>query len=422
MKVKIHPGSIKETVIHIPPSKSLAHRNIICAALSDGISIIDNIAYSKDILATINALKCLNIQFEQKESSLVVYGNSKFEYTNGVVDCNESGSTLRFLIPIFSLCNSNVKFTGKGRLMERPQTIYEKIFNERNLHFEMKENILEIEGALKGGEYVLDGNVSSQFISGLLFTLPLCENESMIHINPPFESASYVYLTIDCLKKFGIHVEFKDKYTIIIPGNQKYKACNTSVEADYSQLVFFEALGFINNKIECTSFNKASLQGDKACVSIGKNMSGCVEETQNGYIFSPSQLNGTVIDLEDCPDLGPMLFALATQANGPTTFNHIRRLRIKESDRVEAMIEELSKLGCKLESTEDTLTVYGPSVINGNAELNGHNDHRIVMALSVLSTIAKNPCVINDAQAISKSYPTFFEDLESCGIEVETYE
>ena len=419
MKAKIYPAQITSGNILIPPSKSLAHRAIICACLARGKSIISNIDYSVDIRATIEGMRHLGADIQENGNTLFIDGTHTFQYDNNVVDCHESGSTLRFFLPLFSLTGKRATFSGSKRLIERPQNVYEMLFQEQGIDFVRAYPNITIDGRLKPGELTLKGNVSSQFITGLLFALPLLEADSKIHIEPPFESRSYVDLTIQMLKRFQIIVEYEDAYTLAIKGNQQYQPTDVLVEGDYSQLVFWASLGVLNHSVETHGLDLHSLQGDKKTIDIFQSMNAGIKVLDDGYQFCPGTLNGTVIDLNDCPDLGPMLFALATQANGKTTFQNAGRLRIKESDRIEAMETELKKLGCSISSTFDTVTITGPVKLQGNVTLHGHNDHRIVMALSILATIVDEPITIDDAQAISKSYPGFFKDLASCGIFIE---
>lgn len=419
MRVKIIPNKVTNGNVTIPPSKSLAHRAILCACLAPGRSVISNIDYSVDIRATIEGLRHLGARIQENGDTLTIDGIREFQYDGTVVDCHESGSTLRFFIPVFSLCGEKVVFKGSRRLVERPQSVYERLFEEQGVEFERSYPHVTVDGKLHSGEISLKGNVSSQFITGLLFALPLLDGDSTIHIEPPFESRSYVGLTIQMLERFGISVKYTDEYTLKIKGGQHYRPADICVEGDYSQLVFFASLGLINNAVKAHGLAPDSLQGDKAAVSIAKAMGGNVTSLENGYQFLPGILKGTAIDLNDCPDLGPMLFALATQAEGTTTFFNAERLRIKESDRIEAMESELKKLGCDIASTSDTVTISGTTKIHGGIGLHGHNDHRIVMALSILASIAEEPVVIDDAEAIQKSYPGFFEDLENCGIPVK---
>lgn len=419
MRARITPAKIDSGNITIPPSKSLAHRAIICACLAPGRSVISNIDYSVDIRATIEGMRHLGASIKEDKDTLFIDGIETFQYDGDVVNCHESGSTLRFFLPLFSLTGKRATFSGSKRLIERPQNVYEMLFQEQGIDFVRTYPNIIIDGRLKPGELTLKGNVSSQFITGLLFALPLLEADSKIHIEPPFESRSYVDLTIQMLKRFQIIVEYEDAYTLAIKGNQQYQPTDVLVEGDYSQLVFWASLGVLNHSVETHGLDLHSLQGDKKTIDIFQSMNAGIKVLDDGYQFCPGTLNGTVIDLNDCLDLGPMLFALATQANGKTTFQNARRLRIKESDRIEAMETELKKLGCSISSTFGTVTITGPVKLQGNVTLHGHNDHRIVMALSILATIADEPITIDDAQAISKSYPGFFKDLASCGIFIE---
>lgn len=419
MRARITPAKIDSGNITIPPSKSLAHRAIICACLAPGRSVISNIDYSVDIRATIEGMRHLGASIKEDKDTLFIDGIETFQYDGDVVNCHESGSTLRFFLPLFSLTGKRATFSGSKRLIERPQNVYEMLFQEQGIDFVRTYPNIIIDGRLKPGELTLKGNVSSQFITGLLFALPLLEADSKIHIEPPFESRSYVDLTIQMLKRFQIIVEYEDAYTLAIKGNQQYRPTDVLVEGDYSQLVFWASLGVLNHSVETHGLDLHSLQGDKKTIDIFQSMNAGIKVLDDGYQFCPGTLNGTVIDLNDCPDLGPMLFALATQANGKTTFQNAGRLRIKESDRIEAMETELKKLGCSISSTFGTVTITGPVKLQGNVTLHGHNDHRIVMALSILATIADEPITIDDAQAISKSYPGFFKDLASCGIFIE---
>ena len=419
MRARITPAKIDSGNITIPPSKSLAHRAIICACLAPGRSVISNIDYSVDIRATIEGMRHFGASIKEDKDTLFIDGIETFQYDGDVVNCHESGSTLRFFLPLFSLTGKRATFSGSKRLIERPQNVYEMLFQEQGIDFVRTYPNIIIDGRLKPGELTLKGNVSSQFITGLLFALPLLEADSKIHIEPPFESRSYVDLTIQMLKRFQIIVEYEDAYTLAIKGNQQYQPTDVLVEGDYSQLVFWASLGVLNHSVETHGLDLHSLQGDKKTIDIFQSMNAGIKVLDDGYQFCPGTLNGTVIDLNDCPDLGPMLFALATQANGKTTFQNAGRLRIKESDRIEAMETELKKLGCSISSTFGTVTITGPVKLQGNVTLHGHNDHRIVMALSILATIADEPITIDDAQAISKSYPGFFKDLASCGIFIE---
>ena len=418
MRALIQPSACTQHFTQIPPSKSLAHRAVICAALASGTSRIDNIDYSMDVMATLSAMEALGAHIERFKDYVIITGIKTLKSEKELhINCEESGSTLRFLIPLFSLCENKVVFTGKGRLMQRPQSVYEKLFEDNKTPLRKTENELIVEGVLQAGEIHVRGDVSSQFISGLLFALPLLSEDSKVIIEGPYESESYVNLTIDMLKKFGIQIEAKDR-TLTIFGNQSYHPQNITVESDYSQLAFFAALGVLNGPVRCGGLKQDSLQGDRALVHIIEQMNGKVTYENDCYCFDRSELAATVIDLADCPDLGPALMMLASFAQGETKIINAGRLRIKESDRIEAMESELRKCGVQIRSTDDTIWITGKTNWSVSEHLSGHNDHRIVMALAVGATIAKTPVVIEGAEAVRKSYPAFFEDLARLGIDV----
>lgn len=422
MIAKVFPGKCSGKVT-IPPSKSMAHRAIICASLAKGVSRIDNIAYSQDILTTIDGMRALGADIIKHDDFLEVTGIGNInDCDKQEIFCNESGSTLRFFIPLFSLCGKRITFSGQGRLMDRPQSVYEKIFKDQNLFFEHKNGTISIEGPLQSGEFVLEGDVSSQFISGLLFALPLCDKASTITIKEPFESRSYVDLTMQMLTHFGIEVEYSDSNTIYIKGNQEYHSGCYCVEGDYSQLAFFACLGALNHDLEVCGVHHNSRQGDKAIMRILKQAKVDFKEVVNGYAVKKSAPQGTVIDLSDCPDLGPILCVLAAFADGSTHIKNAGRLRIKESDRIAAMENELKKLGVSIHSDENNIYIEGKDSYKGGVIFNAHNDHRIVMSLAIAATLCQNPCTIQGSEAVRKSYPQFFEDLMSVGIEVERYE
>ena len=422
MKARIYPSLADKTSIRLPSSKSLSHRAIIAAAAADGISHITNIDYSADIEATIEAMKHLGARIEKHPHALTIEGTSNFRYDKEVIDARESGSTLRFLIPLFTLFDTTISFTGSKRLFQRPLNVYEELFEKQGLTLKYTDNGITTGGKLKSGDIEIKGNISSQFITGLLLTLPLVDGDSTIRITPPFESRSYVDLTLEILDTFGINAYYLDEYTIAVKGNQHYQATDYEVETDYSQLAFFASLGLINNDIECMNLNSDSKQGDRVFIDIAEKMNGIIQRNVKSCLFKKSTLKGAEIDLSDCPDLGPMCFALASMADGESVFTGALRLRIKESDRIAAMECELRKLNQQIESDEGTVIVKGKRPLIALDTLDSHNDHRIVMALSILATVSENEVIIDHVEAINKSYPCFFEDLRKCNIRVELYD
>ena len=408
--------------ITAPPSKSMAHRAVLCAALAEGRSHITNLEFSKDISATLGAAAQLCARVRTGADDAVVEGLGHFVPLAAPVDCCESGSTLRFLIPIASLTGQAVSFTGRGRLMERPQSVYEALYREQGLRFEQSAAGLTVEGALTPGSYRLAGNVSSQFISGLLFATPLMEAPSTIEVRAPFESRSYVDLTTDAMQKFGVKVSVRARkdgsatYKVAAP--QHYAAADMDVEGDYSQAAFLAVLGSIVGGITITGLPSGSHQGDRVILDILKQCGAKFERSGSHVTFHRSLLKAVEIDLADCPDLGPVLIALGCFCSGTTIIRNAGRLRIKECDRIAAMQEELAKMGGTVKADGDTLTIEGCALHKPTAPLNGHNDHRIVMAMAVAALAAGQPAVIEGANAVNKSWPDFFEVIKGLGAHV----
>lgn len=423
MIVKIHPARCCGTV-RVPPSKSMAHRALLCAAFADGVSTLSGITGSEDMEATLGALEALGCKVEREGDVCRVTGCGGFprNLPEGVaVDCRESGSALRFLIPVFALGPQTTVFTGHGRLMERSQSVYERLFAQRGLLFEKKDGALVVRGPLESGDYELSGNVSSQFITGLLYALPLLPGASRILIKPPFQSRGYVDLTLQMLRRFGVRAWFEGEYTLIIPGGQRYTAADYAVEGDYSQCAFFAVLAALQGGIRLTNLRPDSLQGDRVILDILRRCGARFTEEADCVSFDAAPISGAEIDVGDCPDLAPILSVMGMYADGQTKLRNAARLRDKESDRIEAMETELRKLGVSVSSTHDSMTIPGCAGVPAFAETTvyGHNDHRIVMSLAVAATLGSAPLVIEDAQAIRKTYPDFFEVLASIGGRIE---
>ena len=393
-------ASTPRGVVTAPPSKSMAHRLLISAALSAGESVIHRIADSEDIRATITCLTALGARFEKNGDTVTVRGTDITRRTGEVtLDCHESGSTLRFLIPLALFAGAPARFAGSEKLFSRPLDIYEDIAAKQGFFFRREKNGLTVGGRLTAGEYRVLGNVSSQFISGLLFALPLCAGDSRIHILPPVESRPYIDLTVEALAAFGVRVEWADERTLFIRGGQTYHPCTCTVEGDYSNAAFFSALSLFGGEVTVDGLRENSLQGDRAYIRYFEML-----------------MRGTpTIHLGNCPDLGPILMAVAAAKSG-AVFCGTRRLKLKESDRGEAMAEELRKFGTAVSVAEDSIVVYPSAFHTPSEPLNGHNDHRIVMALATLLTITGGR--IEGAEAVRKSLPEYFEMLSSLGVEV----
>lgn len=399
MKIHINKGVARGT-ISAPPSKSMAHRLLIAAALSEGESRIRSVASCDDVMATIDCLVSLGVECKKDGSDVIVRGKRPSDMTpTSPLFARESGSTLRFLIPIALSTDKSTVFYGAPGLMKRPMTVYEAIAKEKNLTYINDGNSIIVKGKLQGGEYVLPGNVSSQFISGLIFALPFADEDSYIKILPPIESRSYINLTINALESFGVSVKWVDDYTLFIPKSQSYKACDITVEGDFSGAAFPDAFNLFSGEVNILGLSENSLQGD----SIYRKY------------YDMLSRGLPTIHIGDCPDLGPVMFAIAAAKNG-AIFTGTKRLKIKESDRAAAMAEELKKFGCSVAVYEDTVVIYPKDFYAPTETLCGHNDHRIVMALSVLLTLTGGD--IDGAEVIKKSYPEFFSDLKKLNIDV----
>lgn len=412
MNQLLHPFSPRGNV-RIPPSKSAAHRAILCAGLAEGKSRIRNIAYSQDIRATIAGIRTLGAEATEFSDSLEITGAPLFSRPYGKLefDCGESGSTLRFLLPLAALAGAECRFTGRGRLLERPQSVYESLFSGGEFFHTPQE--IRLKGGLSAGEWSLRGDVSSQFITGLLFSLPLLDRPSRIRIQPPFESRSYVTLTLRILADFGVQAAFSDPLTLEIPGGQRFRPSDYTVEGDDSQMAFFGALGSIRGGVSCTGLRPDSVQGDRVILSILREFGAKITEEAGMVFFEPGRLQGKDIDLADCPDLGPILMVLGAFAEGETRILHAGRLRLKESDRIAAMESELRKLGVDISSDLDTVWIRGRQPLTAPAEVCAQNDHRIAMSLAVFAACAEQPVNIIGSECVAKSYPAFWEDFTS---------
>lgn len=384
--------------INAPVSKSYVHRLLICAALAHGTSVIENIGLNDDITATADCLVKMGAQIDFDGSRAVVKGvdfSPKKENLN--LFCNESGSTLRFLIPLSLLFAKKTEFTGKGRLMARPQSVYEQLFSERGCSLKKRDDVLVASGELSCGVYKLRGDVSSQFLTGLLFALPLLDGDSEIVLTTKLESAPYVDITIDVLSHFGIDIK-RTETGFDVKGGQKYRPCNIVAEGDWSNAAFLEAFNLFGGNVTVKGLDPDSLQGDRVYREF----------------YSSFSKGRPTFDISDCPDLGPVLIACAVLKYG-AVLTGTNRLKIKESDRAVVMARELEKFGVKITVGENFIDIPNvtPSVPTEN--INCNNDHRIAMAFSVLCSFTGG--VLQGAECVKKSYPEFFNDIKNLGIQ-----
>lgn len=400
MNIQIQPGKLSG-VVTIPPSKSISHRALICAALSKGESEIRGLLECEDIDATREALEALGASIKTENGVTYVKGIEN-PPKKAEINCHESGSTLRFIIPVAAALGVEATFFGSGKLPTRPITPYIEEFPKHGVEFISEEMPYHIKGQLTAGQFPVTGDISSQFITGLLFAMPLLNGTSTIVLTSPLQSKPYADITIDCMKNFGIEtLEFDGNYSV--KGLQQYKATNYTVEGDCSQAAFFAVANCLGSSIELNGINKQSVQGDRAVFDIIENM-----------IKIGANYSGFDVDASDIPDLVPILTVLAAFADSTSHIRGCKRLRIKESDRLESISSVLNSLGADVKIVNDELEINGVKELRGGI-CSSYNDHRIAMSLAIASTRCTEPLTITDAECVGKSYPTFYEDFRSLG-------
>ena len=410
MQVIIKPGELHGDIAAIP-SKSDAHRLLIAAALADGSTRIAMNGSSKDIDATADCLCAMGAKMIPEPDGLTVYPldrNTVFP----VLDCAESGTTLRLLLPVAAAIFQNARITGRGRLPERPLKELIGCLRANGAEFDSESLPLTLCGSLQAGEYCIPGDVSSQYISGLLFALPLLNRESYIQLTSPLESAGYVDMTLSVLTRFGIHVQ-KQENGFFIPGGQRYRSPGSlRVEGDWSNAAFFLAAGALGQSVLVTGLDP-SMQPDQAICKLLSRFGAIVEQCGDEVLVIPAPLHGIDIDVSQSPDLVPILAVIGALAQGQTRLYNARRLRMKESDRLSSVTAMLRGLGAQVQELPDELIFTGSRLSGGTVDCCG--DHRIAMAAAIAATVADGETTLAGAQCVEKSYPTFFEDFMTLG-------
>ena len=402
MDIRIRPVPLHGAVTP-PPSKSQAHRLILCAALAEGRSIIRNLAFSQDIRATLGCVSALGASWTEQESGVIaVDGIGGREYTGALphLDCGESGSTLRFLIPVALAVAGGAEFSGRGRLMQRPQKPYFDLFDQMGIKYEQKDDRLRVEGRLRAGEYRMAGNVSSQFFTGLLYALPLLEGQSQIIPTTALESEDYIRMTIQAQKLAGLSVEELPGGGYAVQG-QRYRPMDVAVEADWSQAGFWYAAKNLGSDLTVCGMDEQSLQGDRRIAEFAALL---------------GREGDREIDVSQCPDLVPPLAAMAALRRGDCRITGAARLRIKESDRLSAVTAALNAMGARVEEYPEELLIHGAGSLKGGAIIDCCNDHRIAMMCAVAATRAKGgETVLQGAECVRKSYPDFWQVYRALG-------
>lgn len=403
MLKQIIPSKLSGTV-QIPSSKSVNHRAIISASLATGTSKVENVYISDDINATINAMRAIGAMITEEDDMLVIEGvdiNTQAFEIPITIDCAESGSTLRFIIPILAAMKGHYTLTGRGLLLSRPMEPFKGMLDQCGVSHEFTKSHIIIDtrdNQLTSGTYHFPGDISSQFITGLLFTLPKLEGNSTINIDSPLESTGYIDLTIDTLKDFGVTIDRPSYEEYLIQGNQDYKAADYFIEGDYSQAAFFLVANHLGADITLKGLNMDSKQSDKAIIEFLE-------------IINDAE-TAVTIDGSNCPDIIPAFALACAVAKYPTLIDNVSRLRIKECDRLHATVTELNKLGADLVEHEDAIEVRPVPHLNGDVVVESYNDHRMAMMLAVAGSVCKYPIKINEAESVSKSYPTFWTEYE----------
>lgn len=411
-RARILPGTLHGTAAP-PPSKSAAHRAILCAGLAQGTSTLTPIGSSADMEATIGCMHALGATPVRDGTALQMTGISVPPAEPVTLDCAESGSTLRFFIPVAAALGVTATFVGHGRLPQRPLGIYLELLPQHGVSCDSAGGLpLTVSGRLQPGLYDLPGDVSSQFITGLLFALPLLSGDSEIRLTTPLQSAAYVEMTVHTLQKFGVQVLCTETGWKV-PGNQTYQANNLEIERDWSQAAFLLTAGALSGEVSLTGLDPASAQGDRAIVDLLCRFGADLHWKDGVLTARPGELHGIDIDVGQIPDLAPALAVMGACAPGHTRLLNGARLRLKESDRLASLHRMVCSLGGRAEETADSLILYGSGLRGGTAD--GYNDHRVVMAAAVAALHAAHPVVITDAEAVRKSWPDFFEVFGSLG-------
>lgn len=403
MKGTIIPNKLRGEIT-VPGSKSIAHRAIICASLSKGVSVLSNVPLCDDVMATVEGMRAIGGQIcSNAKGKLIIQGIGHQTRGKVTIDCKESASTLRFMIPVtLAMCNDFVKFVGTSRLAERPLDPYQRICAERGIYFHEDSRLnpqrtldLNIKGKLKGGRFEFPGSVSSQFVSGMLMVMPLFK-KGMIVVDGNLESKPYVDLTLKCMERFGAKME-NYNYKRFVYDSGHYHRCDYELEGDYSQAAFYAVANYLGSDVQIKGLTDDTAQGDKVIFEMLDKLGKSKEEDVR------------VFDGSDCPDLIPVFCVACALTPGKTVIENVGRLRIKECDRQAAICEVLSALGAKITAQEDSILIEGVDSLHGG-EVSSHGDHRIAMSIAIAATCASDEVIVDECDCVSKSYPDFWDD------------
>ncbi len=423
MDMRLFPAPLKGTVA-APASKSEAHRRMICAGLTKGATTLSGFMDSADMAATARCLKALGAKIEQADDALTITGNVKRINKLPVLDCGESGSTLRFFVPIALAMAGGGVFRMHGRLGQRPMDVYRDLFVPRGVRWRMGVGCdgaaeLTVKGALEAGHYVMPGNVSSQFVSGLLFALPMLAEDSTLTVEPPVESADYIRMTVEALQQSGIRLEEIAPFSWRIAGNQSYQAKDGGLSGDYSQAAVLLCAGALGHQVKVTGLAQETTQGDRAVLAHLAALGAQVQEDASGVTVTTEALHGATLDMANCPDIAPILALVCQMAEGESRLTGCGRLRLKECDRLAATVESLNLLGGNARAEEDTIVIQGVKALKGGVTLPDYNDHRMVMLGMIAASIAQEPVAVKGVEALNKSWPEFVNVYQNLGGKAE---
>ncbi len=424
MEMTFYPAHLTGTVA-APASKSEAHRRMICAGLTAGETVLDGFMDSEDMAATSRCLTALGCTVERpREDRIVISGGQARGKRLPVLDCGESGSTLRFFVPIALALAGGGVFRMHGRLGSRPMDVYRDLFVPRGVRWRMGVGCdgaaeLTVQGRLECGHYVLPGNVSSQFVSGLMFALPLLPGESTLTVQPPVESASYIRMTLEAIRQSGILMEETAPFSWRIPGKQTYRALGSCLNGDYSQAAVLCCAGALGHDVTVTRLARETTQGDRAVIRHLQALGACVTEDENGLTVRAATLLGTTLDMADCPDIAPILALVCQLAKGESRLINCGRLRLKECDRLAATVEILNALGGKARAEKDVIVITGVPSLRGGVTLKDHSDHRMVMLASIAASVAQEPVTVAGVESINKSWPEYVAVYRQLGGKAE---
>lgn len=423
MEMTFAPAHLAGTAV-APASKSEAHRRMICAGLTRGKTTLTAYMDSADMAATRRCLRALGAATERGEDYLTLEGFAKKVKKLPVLDCGESGSTLRFFVPIALAVAGGGVFRMHGRLGQRPMDVYRDLFVPRGVRWRMGVGCdgaaeLTVQGQLEAGNYVMPGNVSSQFVSGLLFALPLLEEDSILQVQPPVESAGYIRMTVEAIQASGVVMEEIAPFKWRIPGRQEYHARDSRLSGDYSQAAVLLCAAALGHDVTVTGLEAETTQGDAAVLTYLQAMGAQVEATADGIRVSAEALHGATLDMSDCPDIAPIMALVCQLAEGESRLTGCGRLRLKECDRLMATVEILNSLGGSARVVGNDMVIHGVKQLRGGVQIPDYGDHRMVMLAAIAAAGADLPVTVAGTEALNKSWPVFLNVYEQLGGKAE---